>query len=78
MIPRGRGFASFQTAPGRDERQSSFAKGGSVFTVLQREEGQGLVEYALILSLIAVAAVFALMFVAGNLTALLSSIGNGL
>jgi Flp pilus assembly pilin Flp len=68
----------FKTSRGRDERQPSFAKGGIVFSVLHREEGQGLGEYALILSLIAMAAVFALMFIAGNLTALLSSIGSSL
>jgi Flp pilus assembly pilin Flp len=49
-----------------------------VFWVLHREEGQGLVEYALILSLIAMAAVFALMFIAGNLTTFLSSIATAL
>lgn len=46
--------------------------------VLHREEGQGLAEYALILSLIAVVAVSALIFISGNLQTLLSSIGAGL
>jgi Flp pilus assembly pilin Flp len=50
-------------------------KEANVFSVLHRGEGQGLAEYALILSLIAVAAVFALMFVAGRLTTVLSSVG---
>ncbi len=49
-----------------------------MFLVLHREEGQGLAEYALILSLIAVVAVSALMFISGNLQTLLSSIGEGL
>jgi Flp pilus assembly pilin Flp len=49
-----------------------------VFLVLRREEGQGLAEYALILSLIAMVAVAALMFVSGSLTSLLSTIGTGL
>ncbi|MGA3030301.1 MAG: Flp family type IVb pilin [Candidatus Limnocylindrales bacterium] len=46
--------------------------------VLHREEGQGLAEYALILSLIAVVAVSALIFISGNLQTLLSGIGAGL
>jgi pilus assembly protein Flp/PilA len=43
---------------------------------LHREEGQGLVEYGLILSLIAVVAVVALVFLSGVINGLLSSIGN--
>ena len=49
-----------------------------MFSGLHREEGQGLAEYALILSLIAMVAVFALMFMAGNLVTLLSTIGSSL
>ena len=45
---------------------------------LHREEGQGLAEYGLIGSLIAVLAVFSLMFISGNLSSLLSLIGNRL
>jgi Flp pilus assembly pilin Flp len=47
-----------------------------VFLVLHREEGQGLAEYALILSLIAIVVVSALIFVSGNLNTLLSVIGS--
>jgi Flp pilus assembly pilin Flp len=46
-----------------------------VFSVLRREEGQGLAEYALILSLIALLAIGALIFISGNLNDLISSIG---
>lgn len=49
-----------------------------MFLVLHREEGQGLAEYALILSLIVIAAVAALLFVSGNLVALLNMVGQGL
>jgi Flp pilus assembly pilin Flp len=49
-----------------------------VFSVLHHEEGQGLVEYGLILFLIAVLAVSALGFVSGNLNAYLTMIGNAL
>jgi Flp pilus assembly pilin Flp len=46
-----------------------------VFSVLRREEGQGLAEYALILSLIALLAIGALIFISGNLNDLISTIG---
>jgi Flp pilus assembly pilin Flp len=49
-----------------------------VYFRLHREEGQGLAEYALILSIIAVLAVAALMFISGGLNQLLSVIGKGL
>jgi len=49
-----------------------------VFLFLHREEGQGLAEYALILSLIAILAVSALIFISGTLNNLISSIGNGI
>jgi pilus assembly protein Flp/PilA len=40
------------------------------------EEGQGLAEYALILALIAVLAIAALMFLGGQINAILSTVGN--
>ncbi|MGD0247499.1 MAG: hypothetical protein ABSB75_00445 [Candidatus Limnocylindrales bacterium] len=49
-----------------------------MFLALHREEGQGLAEYGLILSIIAIMAVFALMFVSGNITRLLSVVGHGI
>jgi Flp pilus assembly pilin Flp len=49
-----------------------------VFLNLRREEGQGLAEYALILSIIAIMAVAALLFLSGNLTKLLSAVGHNL
>jgi len=45
---------------------------------LRREEGQGLAEYALIGSLIAVVAVLALMFIGTDLSKLLSVIGKSI
>jgi Flp pilus assembly pilin Flp len=44
--------------------------------VLEREDGQTLAEYALILALIAVIAVLALIFLGGTITSLFSSVGN--
>jgi Flp pilus assembly pilin Flp len=47
-----------------------------LFLHLRREEGQGLAEYALILSLIAILAVAALAFFSGNLDSTISMIGT--
>jgi pilus assembly protein Flp/PilA len=45
---------------------------------LQRQEGQGLAEYALILSLIAIVVIAVLLFMGGNIKTILSTIGNAL
>ncbi|TAM78553.1 MAG: Flp family type IVb pilin [Chloroflexota bacterium] len=42
---------------------------------LEREEGQGLAEYALILALIAIVAIVALIFLGGQISSILSNIG---
>jgi Flp pilus assembly pilin Flp len=44
----------------------------------QREEGQALVEYALILSLVSVVAIAALTLVGTNITAILNSVAAAL
>ena len=49
-----------------------------MFSALHPEEGQGLAEYALILSLIAILAVAALVFFSGKLDSTLSMIGKSL
>jgi len=49
-----------------------------LFLFLHREEGQGLAEYALILSLIAILAVAALLFFGGNLNSEISPLGQHL
>jgi Flp pilus assembly pilin Flp len=67
-----------RTYPRRDVRQPSFEKGGNVFVALRREEGQGLAEYALILSIVAIMAVLGLLFISGSLDKLLSVVGKGL
>lgn len=41
-----------------------------------RDEGQGLAEYALIISLIAIVAIVALMFLGNDISTTLSSVGN--
>jgi pilus assembly protein Flp/PilA len=40
------------------------------------DEGQGLAEYALILALIAIVAIIALIFLGGQVSKILSSVGN--
>ncbi|MGH2408170.1 MAG: Flp family type IVb pilin [Candidatus Limnocylindrales bacterium] len=45
-------------------------------SLLHREEGQGLAEYALILSLIAIVAILALLFLGTQISTILSTVGN--
>jgi pilus assembly protein Flp/PilA len=45
---------------------------------LSNEEGQGLVEYALIIAVIAIAVVVAMLFLQGQLQNIFSNIGNNL
>ncbi len=49
-----------------------------VLSFFQRddEEGQGLAEYALILALIAIVAIIALIFLGGQVSKILSNVGN--
>lgn len=47
-------------------------------SLLDREEGQGLAEYALILALIAVASIVAVTFMGGSINSMLSSLGNSM
>jgi pilus assembly protein Flp/PilA len=42
------------------------------------EEGQGLAEYALILALIAIIAIVALIFLGGQVSAILSKVGDSI
>ncbi len=44
--------------------------------VSRDEEGQGLAEYALILALIAIVAIVALIFLGGQVSQILSTVGN--
>jgi pilus assembly protein Flp/PilA len=44
----------------------------------EHEEGQGLAEYALILSLIAIVAIVALLFLGGAVSGVLSTVGKSI
>ena len=51
----------------------------SFLAMIQRDdEGQGLAEYALILALIAIVAIVALIFLGGQVSTILSSVGNSI
>jgi pilus assembly protein Flp/PilA len=51
----------------------------SILNNLSRdEEGQGLAEYALILALIAIIAIAALIFLGGEISSILSTIGENI
>jgi pilus assembly protein Flp/PilA len=45
-------------------------------TIRRDEEGQGLAEYALILALIAIIAIVALIFLGGQVSKILSTVGS--
>ncbi len=47
-------------------------------TLLHRDEGQGLAEYALILALIAVIAIVALIFLGNNVSGILNTVGSSI
>ena len=46
--------------------------------IRREEEGQGLAEYALILALIAIVAIVALIFLGGQVSQILSNVGNSI
>ena len=47
-----------------------------VASLRQNEEGQGLAEYALILALIAIVAIVALLFLGGQVSGILNTVGT--
>ena len=47
----------------------------AVLSSIRRDEGQGLAEYALILALIAIVAIVALIFLGGQVSTILSTVG---
>ena len=54
-------------------------KGGlHVLTFVRDDEGQGLVEYALIIAVIAIAVIVAMVFLRGQIQNIFSNIGNNL
>jgi pilus assembly protein Flp/PilA len=50
----------------------------SMLTFFKNDEGQGLVEYALIIAVIAIAVIVAMIFLRGQIQNIFSNIGNNL
>jgi pilus assembly protein Flp/PilA len=50
----------------------------TVLTFIREDEGQGLVEYALIIAVIAIAVIVAMIFLRGQIQNIFSNIGNNL
>jgi pilus assembly protein Flp/PilA len=53
-------------------------EGTPVLTFIREDDGQGLVEYALIIAVIAIAVIVAMVFLRGQLQNIFSNIGNNL
>jgi pilus assembly protein Flp/PilA len=49
-----------------------------ILSLFDREEGQGLAEYALILALIAIVAIVALIFLGGQVSGILNTVGTSI
>ena len=49
-----------------------------MLSLLREEEGQGIVEYAILLGLVATAVILAMLFLRGNLQSTFSDIGKAL
>jgi pilus assembly protein Flp/PilA len=50
----------------------------ALISSFRRDEGQGLAEYALILALIAIVAIVALIFLGGQVSTILSTVGDSI
>jgi pilus assembly protein Flp/PilA len=53
-------------------------EGDAMLTFIREDEGQGLVEYALIIAVIAIAVIVAMVFLRGQIQNIFSNIGNNL
>jgi pilus assembly protein Flp/PilA len=65
---------------GWQSASQTWKKGGTqkVLAFFRDDEGQGLVEYALIIAVIAIAVIVAMIFLRGQLQNIFSNIGNNL
>ena len=69
------------SASGGHGRMFSRKGGYPVFSLssfIRRDDGQGLVEYALIIAIIAIAVIVAMIFLRDQITNIFSNIGNNL
>jgi len=70
---------SDEQADARKEHEFQKERGRiSMLAFIREDEGQGLVEYALIIAVIAIAVIVAMIFLRGQLQNIFSNIGNNL
>jgi pilus assembly protein Flp/PilA len=68
-----------EQADAREEDEFQKERGSiSMLAFIREDEGQGLVEYALIIAVIAIAVIVAMIFLRGQLQNIFSNIGNNL
>ena len=72
---------AFLVAPGLPSAEALAEKGGNPVEIqrfIREDDGQGLVEYALIIAVIAIAVIVAMIFLRGQIQNIFSNIGNNL
>lgn len=72
---------AFLVAPELSRAEAPAEKGGNPVEIqrfLREDDGQGLVEYALIIAVIAIAVIVAMIFLRGQIQNIFSNIGNNL
>ncbi|HEV8535823.1 MAG TPA: Flp family type IVb pilin [Candidatus Limnocylindria bacterium] len=69
---------SDQRRAGRLTPENDKEGGNRMLAFLRDDEGQGLVEYALIIAVIAIAVIVAMIFLRGQIQNIFSNIGNNL
>jgi pilus assembly protein Flp/PilA len=69
---------NFPQAEGRTTAKHAREEDTQMLAFFKEEDGQGLVEYALIIAVIAIAVIVAMIFLRGQLQNIFSNIGNNL
>ncbi len=69
-------FIFIRQTRGKQKEQGVNVIQNIVARLTHGEDGQGLAEYALILALIAIVAIIALLFLGGQVSGILSDVGN--
>jgi pilus assembly protein Flp/PilA len=76
--PYGYGPPVFRETSGKEVIQDMSVLHALISSFRREEKGQGLAEYALILALIAIIAIVALIFLGGQVSSILSNVGNSI
>ena len=77
-MPPARVFLTFTVVAGVRPAEQGKKGGYKMLAFFRDDEGQGLVEYALIIAVIAIAVIVAMIFLRGQLQNIFSNIGNNL